>query len=88
MQKPMKADELEVEPDLHLDCDVLILEYTIHNAMKLVLDLPATGQKDRDEALIDVRLHLRMVECRVLLTGTQTALISGSLSQDLPNISS
>ena len=67
------ADSRVVEPDIKHDCDVLILEYVVWDALSSVItraqSLSARGNQpgridSKDASIHDIPNQLRMVDCR------------------------
>jgi len=56
------ADDRKVEPDIQLDCDLLILEYIVYDALRSLLN----NVQDDDVSIDDdddIANKLRMVDC-------------------------
>lgn len=53
------ADDRKVEPDIQLDCDLLILEYIVYDALRELLQEAETERENIDP---DVTNKLQMVD--------------------------
>lgn len=65
------ADDREVEPDIRVDCDLLILDYIVHDALGTLLAqaedwLRDANNRKHHDALENIANKLRMVDCSSL----------------------
>lgn len=56
------ADDRKVEPDIQLDCDLLILEYIVYDALRSLLSRAQDDTTSINDP--DVEDKLRMVDCK------------------------
>jgi len=56
------ADDRKVEPDIQLDCDLLILEYIVYDALRSLLNNAQDDDVSTDDD-DDIANKLRMVDC-------------------------
>jgi len=98
------ADSRVVEPDIKHDCDILILEYVVWDALSSVFARAQSrvtrkpqheGQYDlsgsNDASVHKVTEKLRMVDCTYLLIAHRASpdlIKHSSLSQSMPHIRS
>lgn len=55
------ADDRKVEPDIQLDCDLLILEYIVYDTLRSLLNSAQDDEVSTNDG--DIANKLRMVDC-------------------------